>query len=145
MPEPSRSPRAEKTAAEAAQSARKHVFAVNGAAEFLDVVRLLLEEELYNVTTTNFVPKTFDQLLALEPDLVVIDLAVQVQSGWDLLERLHADATTHGIPVLVVSTNQQILEEVQQSPDRYGGQRFLAKPFDIDELLTMVRDLIGAA
>jgi hypothetical protein len=38
------------------QMRRQHIFVVNGSAEFLDVVRELLQDEHYNVTTTNFVP-----------------------------------------------------------------------------------------
>jgi CheY-like chemotaxis protein len=47
-------------AAERHQRERQHIFVVSGASEFLDIVRELLESEEYNVTTTNFVPKTFD-------------------------------------------------------------------------------------
>jgi len=132
-------------ATERRQQGRKHVFVVNGASEFLDVVRILLEDESYNVTTTNFVPKTFDLVLALEPSLIIIDLAIHIQAGWELLERLHNDAMTHGLPVVVVSTNPSFLEKVQANSERYGGQRFIGKPFDIQTLLGAVEDLIGKA
>jgi hypothetical protein len=48
-----------------AQMRRQHIFVVNGSVEFLDVVRELLQEERYNVTTTNFVPRTFHQRTAV--------------------------------------------------------------------------------
>jgi len=35
---------------------RDHIFAVNGSADFLDILRDLFQEEDFNVTTTNFVP-----------------------------------------------------------------------------------------
>src|SRR5687767_1520798 len=114
--------------AERKQMARKHVFVVNGAAEFLDLLRELLEEEQYNVTTTNFVPLTFDQIAALQPDLLMIDLAVGIHAGWDLLERLAREASTNQIPIIVFSTSPEILEKAQSQPERYGGQRFLGKP-----------------
>ena len=131
--------------AERRQQDRKHIFAVNGASDFLDVVRMLFEEERYNVTTTNFVPKTFEQIVILEPNLVVIDLAVHAQAGWDLLERLHNDALTHGIPVIIVSTDPKLLERAQADFARYGGQRFIGKPFDIDDLIGAAEELIGKA
>ncbi len=131
--------------AELRQRERQHIFVVNGASEFLDIVRELLESEHYNVTTTNFVPKTFDQIVVLEPSLIILDLAIHVQAGWDLLEQLHADAVTNGIPVIVVSTVPEYLERVQADVARYGGQRFLNKPFDIDDLLNAVTELVGAA
>ncbi len=128
---------------EQTQMQRQHIFALNGSPEFLDIPRELLQEEHYNVTTTNYVPKTFDQIAALQPDLLMIDLAVGVQAGWELLERLSSETKTNGIPIIVFSTSPNILEEVQQHPERFGGQRFLGKPLDLDDVMTAVHDLIG--
>ncbi len=127
------------------QMHRQHIFAVNGSPDFLDLLRELLQEEQYNVTTTNFVPDTFDQINALNPDLLIIDLAVGERAGWDLLEHLGKDAQTEGIPVIVVSTSPQILDDVQAQPDRFGGQRFLGKLIDLDDLLRAIDSLIGKA
>ncbi len=123
---------------------RKHVFVVNSAPEFLDLMRELLQQEQYNVTTTNVVPKTFDQIAALNPDLLVIDVRVGEEAGWDLLERLHDQATTNRIPVIIVSTSPRLLEETK-AEQRFGGEHFLIKPFDLDELLAAIQDLIGVA
>ncbi len=133
------------SASERTQLQRKHIFVVNGSPDFLEVVRELLQDERYNVTTTNFVPKTFDQIASLDPSLLIIDLAVGIGAGWALLERLGQDAATRAIPVIVVSTNQGYLDEVQDDPKRFGGQRFLQKPFDLNDLLAMVEELIGRA
>jgi CheY-like chemotaxis protein len=98
------------TEAEREQMARKHIFVVNGSAEFLDIVRDLLQDEQYNVTTTNFMPRTFEQIHALRPELLIIDLVVGQQAGWDLLERLRNEAITRGIPVIVTSTDKRLLD-----------------------------------
>ena len=93
--------------AERRQMGRKHVFAVNDSPAVLDVVRQLLLDEAYNVTTTNYVPRTFEQIAGLAPDLLVLDLAISQRAGWDLLERLHAEAATRAIPVLVTATDHR--------------------------------------
>ena len=58
------------------QEERKHIFAINGAPEFLNLVRELFQEEGYNVTTTNYVPKSFNQIAALQPDALIVDVVV---------------------------------------------------------------------
>ena len=131
--------------AERRQMGRKHVFVVNSSPEFLDFVRELLQDEDYNVTTTNFVPRTFEQIAALAPDLLIVDLVAGLQAGWDLLERLQAEAATRGIPVIVTSTDPRLVGRAEEQAQRYGGQRFVAKPFDLDELLGAVREIIGGA
>jgi CheY-like chemotaxis protein len=88
---------------------------------------------------------TFDQIAALGPSLLVIDLAVGEQAGWDLLERLRTEASTTAIPVIMLSTSPQLLEQAQADPSRFGGQGFLQKPFDLNELLEMANDLTGSA
>jgi CheY-like chemotaxis protein len=125
--------------------ARQHVFVVNGSPPFLDIMRELLQDERYNVTTTNFVPRTFEQIEALQPALLVIDIVVGEQAGWDLLERLHREASTNRMPVLVVSTDPGLLDRAQEQTERYGGQAYLAKPFDLEEMLRVIQGLIGLA
>ena len=49
------------------QESRKHIFAINGSPDFLNVIRDLFQEEDYNVTTTNYVPTSFEQIAALTP------------------------------------------------------------------------------
>jgi DNA-binding response OmpR family regulator len=131
--------------AEKAQIERKHVFCVNGAAEFLDLLRELFQDARFNVTTTNFVEGTHRQIAALKPDIVIVDLVVGIRSGWDLLERLQHEVATHGIPIIVTSTAQQLLDQAQEDPERYGTNRYLVKPFDIDAMLGLVHELIGTA
>lgn len=132
-------------AREQAQRGRKHILAINGAAEFLNLVRDLFEGSNYNITTTNFVPNSFAVIDALQPDVVIIDVAVGQQAGWDLLERLHHEASTRQIPVIVVSTNPHLLDRAREQAERYGSANYLGKPFDLDDLEAMVQHLIGDA
>ena len=132
-------------AAEAVQQARKHIVCVNGAAEFLALLAELFSDERYNVTTTNYVPQTFAQVAALQPDLIIVDLVIGVHAGWELLEHLTQDGTTRDIPVVVTSTDQRILDEMHADPVRFGTHQQLVKPFDITTILGIVTDLIGPA
>ncbi len=127
------------------QEERKHIFAINGSPDFLNVIRDLLQEEDYNVTTTNFVPNSFDQIAALEPDALIVDIAVGKRVGWELLEQLNAEASTTGIPVLVVSTDPNLLERAREQAAQYGSHRYLVKPFGLDEILEHTREMVGAA
>ena len=127
------------------QEGRQHIFIINGAPDFLNLMRELFQMESYNVTTTNFAPNSFDQIAALQPDALIIDIVVGQSAGWELLEQLHASAATRGIPVIMVSTSPDLLEKAQAQAERYGTHRVLIKPFDLDDLLGMIHDAIGAA
>ena len=122
-------------AAEIQQRGRKHVFVVNGAPEFLNLMRELLQDDDFNVTTTNYVPETFQSIEVLAPDLVVIDLVVGQRAGWDLLEQLRAGAATRGIPVILASTDPTLLERAQADTERYGEHESFVKPFNVEKVL----------
>ena len=127
------------------QEQRKHIFAINGAPEFLNVIRDLFQDEGYNVTTTNFVPNSFEQIAALHPDALIVDIVVGQRAGWELLEQVNAEAATTGIPVLIVSTDPRLLERALEQATRYGQNRCLIKPFGLDEILGHIREMVGAA
>ncbi|HEX3246720.1 MAG TPA: response regulator [Chloroflexota bacterium] len=124
---------------------RQHIFVVDGAPDFLDLVRALFEEEHYNVTTTNFVPRTFDQIAVTKPDLLIVDLVLGQVAGWELLEQLHRGAATLNIPVILSATNPKLLDWARADVERYGDARTIVKPFDIDDIIQTVLDLIGPA
>ena len=131
--------------ADRGQEQRKHIFAINGSVDFLNIVRELFQEEDYNVTTTNFVPNSFEQIQALQPDALLVDVAAGESAGWELLEQLHAAAATNHIPVLVLSTSPRLLERARELAERYGNHRYLNKPFDLEVLLSNIREMIGEA
>jgi CheY-like chemotaxis protein len=127
------------------QMGRQHVFVVNGSVEFLEVIRELLQEEQYNVTTTNFVPRTFQQIETAQPSLLVVDLCQGEKAGWDLLAEIRREAATRHLPVILVSTSQRLLTKAQDEQALWGGDRYLLKPFDLETLLQMIQELIGKA
>ena len=133
------------SAGEQAQLARKHIFCVNGDPSFLDLLRVLFQDERYNVTTTNFVHGTFAQIAAAQPDVLLVDLVIMQQAGWDLLVELAASAGTQAIPVVITSTDQRLLDEASADLGRYGGRAHIVQPFDLHMLLETVARLIGRA
>jgi DNA-binding response OmpR family regulator len=97
------------------------------------------------VTTTNFVPRTFHQIETARPSLLVVDVCHGENAGWDLLTELRQEAATRQIPVILVSTSKQNLVRAKEEHAIWGGDRYLLKPFDLEELLRMIQELIGEA
>jgi CheY-like chemotaxis protein len=127
------------------QAQRKHVLVVNGHPPFLELLRVVLQDAQFNVTTTNYVPHTFDLITALAPSLIIVDLIHGQQAGWELLERVHADPVTSEIPLLLISAYPGMLRHAKQKVPRYGSHPTLHSPFHVAELLEAVQGLIGHA
>jgi DNA-binding response OmpR family regulator len=62
-----------------------------------------------------------------------------------LLTEIRQEAATRQIPVILVSTSRQYLERAKAEHALWGGDRYRLKPFDLEELLRMIRELIGPA
>jgi len=84
------------------------------------------------------------------PQLVILDVMMPKESGVNLYRELKSDPELKTIPVLVVSAvakktflhSQKVLDEHhgQQLPEPEG---YIEKPPEADELLSMVRQLLG--
>jgi CheY-like chemotaxis protein len=142
MPERVTSPEQEQ---EREQALRKHILGINGHPPFLELLRAILQKNLYNVTTTNYVPNTFHLITALKPDLIIVDLVLYQEAGWQLMDRLHQDAMTKKTTLLLTSTDPRLLTRAEEESQRYGVHRILACPFEIPTLMEVVEELIGKA
>jgi DNA-binding response OmpR family regulator len=74
-------------------------------------------------------------------DLVMLDVMMPGTSGTDVLRRMREDAGLRDVPVIVMSAWQSP-QDVASALEA-GADRFLAKPFRIDELGSMVRGLVS--
>ena len=74
------------------------------------------------------------------PDVILLDLNLPDLPGDQVLDRLHADAVTAEIPVIVVSadaTPRSIRRLLQR-----GASGYLTKPVDLRELHKLIDQLI---
>jgi DNA-binding response OmpR family regulator len=72
---------------------------------------------------------------AFQPDVVVVDLALPIASGFDVLNELRAAKRTHHTPVIAISGNEHGLREAKRHSGFFG---ILSKPFDPQALVRMV-------
>lgn len=75
-------------------------------------------------------------------EALVLDVHLPGISGLELLELLRHDPNWHDPPVILMSAHSG-QPEVQAVIDRGEALRFLAKPFDVDELVAVVRSALS--
>ena len=77
------------------------------------------------------------------PDLMILDLGLPAGDGHVVLERLRSTVNTDlgGIPVVVVSGRD--LRGNKERALKGGAKAFLQKPWDDDELLSLIARLLG--
>jgi DNA-binding response OmpR family regulator len=76
-----------------------------------------------------------------QPDLIILDLGLPAGDGFVVMERLKANNHLAVIPIIVVSSRDR-----RENGDRAlkaGAKAFLQKPVDNNELLAIIRQLLG--
>ena len=76
-----------------------------------------------------------------EPDLVLTDLMLPGESGFDLTKRLKEDDRTSHIPVIILTALSD--EEYRLAGLGLSADSFMSKPFDNHELLVRIHGLIS--
>jgi CheY-like chemotaxis protein len=108
-----------------------------------DVIRQLicvnLELEGFQVHTAVDGQDALDQVKAIRPHVVTLDIMMPRLDGWEAATRLRADPETAEIRVILLSARAQ--EADLRRGDRIGVDAYLTKPFDPDELIDTVRRL----
>lgn len=76
----------------------------------------------------------------LQPEVVLLDIDLGGQDGFEVLTRLKEDARTRDIAVIFVSASSEVMDRVRCLD--LGAIDFIAKPFEMAELKARVRAAI---
>ena len=80
-------------------------------------------------------------LKAESPDLVILDVMMPGLDGYDVLTFIRETPRLEGLPVVMLTARAQ-LDDIQRGLT-LGADAYLAKPFDPDELLSVVESLLS--
>jgi two-component system, OmpR family, response regulator len=96
-----------------------------------------LREEGYAVDTAGDGEDGLFKAESWEYDAVVLDIMLPRLDGWQVVQRLRKSKRT---PVLLLTARDQVRDRVRGLDS--GADDYLAKPFDLQELLARLRALI---
>lgn len=114
----------------------KKVLVVDDDPDILDALQFLLEFSGYEVKTTEkgeYAENLRDSNRGL-PDAIILDVLLSGKDGRLICQKLKSQEETKHIPIIMISAHPN----AAQSVAAVGADDFAAKPFDADELLTIV-------
>jgi DNA-binding response OmpR family regulator len=85
----------------------------------------------------------FEKAREVNPTLIILDIMMPLVDGWTVLKQLKEDDSTNGIPVIVL-TVKGAPEDISRAMDM-GAYRYVVKPFNPSELVSLVEETIGIA
>lgn len=118
----------------------KHILLVEDEEHLAKGIQFNLEEEGYEVTLAAD-GATAVQCFEDQPesiDMIILDLMLPRMSGYAVCERIRGEGSQ--VPILILSA--RTLSEDRTRGFDVGANQYLTKPFELDELLSRVNNLL---
>ncbi len=115
---------------------RPLVLVVDDDPDILDAICAILEGEGYRVARARHGGEALDRVAEERPTLILLDLMMPVMDGISFAMHLRSREAESAAPIVVISADG--------NPERafsVGAKGYLAKPFDIDTLLSHVASM----
>lgn len=128
----------------------KRILVVDDDPDIVAYLTSFLEDNNYEVESAGNSRVALRVLKSYRPEAILVDVLMPGRSGLDLLVTLRRDSRWTDIPVIVVTGNDQVLEEDCQSylgshQDVRGPDAVLGKPIEPPALLALLTRVIAGA
>jgi DNA-binding NarL/FixJ family response regulator len=102
-----------------------------------------LESLGYAVTTAANGRLALDAIARIHPHLLVLDISMPEMSGYELVRQVRLEPMTRLLPVVFLTERNETSDRILGY--QAGCDSYLAKPFELDELGAIVRNLLDRA
>ena len=117
------------------------VLVVDDDVDILSVVKILLSSQGYKVHTLYNGEHTFELAKTFQPDIILLDVGLAGHDGREICKGLKGDATIKDIPVILFSA----MPGIKETLSKYDAADFIAKPFDVYDLVETIKKHLKAA
>ena len=105
-----------------------------------ELLEAYLAEGDYEIAMAFDGQETLERVASFKPDIVLLDIMMPRMSGYEVCKQLKEDASTTGIPVLMVTALNE-MGDIEKAV-KAGCDDFLTKPVNRLELTTRVKSLL---
>lgn len=105
-----------------------------------DMMQLVLQFNGYDVIVSEKPDEAEDIILTHHIDLIILDMLISGINGTDVCKRLknNEDPKIANTPILMMSALHDAIKKCKKA----GANDFLSKPFEVDDLLLKVKELL---
>jgi DNA-binding response OmpR family regulator len=121
----------------------RNILLVEDEEELVSIVGSVFEDEGYNVKKSYSAESALELCETCRPDLIICDVKMGKMDGFMLLEKLKAIEKFKNVPFIFLTAFDE--SQARKKGLNLGAVAYIAKPFDIDDLLKTVRQLVPPA
>ena len=105
-----------------------------------EAVQAYLQDDGFTVEVASDAQEGWDKLQQMRPDLVITDLMMPRVDGYQFLRQMREDDRFKALPVVFLTARGMTSDRIQGY--QAGCDAYLSKPFDPDELVTIIQNLL---
>jgi DNA-binding response OmpR family regulator len=117
------------------------VLVIDDEAPIRLLCRVNLEAEGMEVFEAADGPSGIERARAELPDVILLDVMMPGLDGWQVAEELLDHEQTSGIPIVFLTARAELRDRARGLD--LGGIDYVTKPFNLIELASLVRGLLG--
>jgi chemosensory pili system protein ChpA (sensor histidine kinase/response regulator) len=125
-----------------ARARRQLVLVVEDDPDLGDTIVTFLKEEGLDAKLARDGDQAMRLLDQLSPSAMILDLMMPRRDGFSVLRELRADGRIGNLPVIVVTAIFGLSERLYAT--ELGAADYVTKPFELDELLERVRNVLAS-
>ncbi|MDF2959126.1 MAG: winged helix family two component transcriptional regulator [Paenibacillus sp.] len=110
------------------------ILIVDDEPEIVELIRLYLMKEGYEVLSTDNGPSAFEYMEQFSPDLVILDILLPGMDGIEICRKLRQ---TYSTPILFISCKSEDMDIILGLS--IGGDDYVTKPFSPSQLVARVK------
>ena len=119
------------------------ILVVDDEPQVVWMLQFSLEAEGYQTLSARDGRAALDEVREHHPNVVLLDIMMPVMDGWAFLEELQAIPADERPRVIVVSARSSLRDRAKAA--ELGADAFVAKPFNVDDLLVVLHDIEQAS
>lgn len=119
------------------------ILVVEDDANLAEMLRAYFAAQGYRALTAFLGESVADLASDEQPDLIILDIHLPDVDGFEVCNRLRASHKTRGIPILFLTEVRDRLDKLHGL--EMGGVDYITKPFDMQELLLRVGNILRRA
>ena len=116
------------------------ILVVDDDRQILRLVRSYLEQVGYQVLTALDGESALRMIRTEQPDLVILDLMLPGQDGWDVMHAVRADPRQAELPIIMLTARIEDTDKILGL--ELGADDYMTKPFNPREVLARVRAVL---
>ena len=121
----------------------KRILVVDDNDDMLVLLTFVLGSYGVRVMTASSAIDAIEMIKQFQPDLLIIDIAMPFEDGYSLIRKVRKLEQKQVREIRAIALTAQIIESGRIDALSAGFQTYLTKPFDPDELLTEVANLLS--